>query len=88
MQDNTNSKVAVEPAASTPVEVVDSILAGDLKDLIALNSDVVCNDDLKNKINSYADNDKLLQYKKELGSIKITAVDEITEEKLIAELSK
>lgn len=69
-----------------PVKVVDSILAADLKDLINLNPDVVCSKEIKDKINNYDDN-KLLKYTKELGSITIIAVEEITKESIIRELS-
>lgn len=67
------------------VRIVDSILAGRLKELIMLK-DVECNDSLRKEILEYKDT-LLLQYTKELDSIKIIAVEPVTEKKLNERLS-
>ena len=57
--------------AEAPIFIVDSILAADLKEIVNLNKDVECEDGLKKQINDFDDN-ALIKFTKELGSIKIT----------------
>jgi hypothetical protein len=65
---------------------VDSILAGDLKDLITTNPDVKCSESLKKVVFDIKDDDTLLKVTKEFGSITIIDVKIITDELLISDL--
>lgn len=60
-------------------------LAGDVKELVAKNPDVKIDEPLNDKLIGF-DNDVLVKVTKEFGSLKISGIDEITEELLEKEL--
>lgn len=68
------------------VKFVDIDLAEDVKGFVLCNNDVTCNNELKEKILDY-DNDDLLKVTKEIGSFtKILSVELVNEELLAKEL--
>lgn len=82
--------MAIEESLKTSEEnyvpVVDSMLAGDLKDLLNTNRDIKCSDSFKQMIFEIKDNDTLLKVTKKFGSIEIVDVQIITDELLIKDL--
>jgi hypothetical protein len=66
--------------------VVDSMLAGDLKDLINTNPDIKCSEAFKELIFNIKDDETLLKVTTQFGSIEIIDVKIITEELLIKDL--
>ena len=60
-------------------------LASDVKKLIKINQDVQIEESLKNEIINY-DDDDLLKVTKEFGSLKIKAVEPITDALLSKEI--
>lgn len=67
------------------MEIVAVELASDVKGLIQWNPDVQISKELKQKLSEFQDDD-LIKVKKEIGSLKITHVEKVTEELLEREL--
>jgi len=54
-------------------------LVEDVKELVGSNLDVKISDELKNKLDGFG-SDELVEIKKEIGSLKITNIELVTEE--------